>query len=200
MTDSSAAAANEPFTLEERIKQLCDIDANTVQLMRHTSSAMSAIGAQQGPDVTPEQQKQTFRSSMDALLSTLHAVDVHMKRQIMGLEEAGIIKLRGDGGSGGGGGGGGGGSGGGGPGGGGDKTVGGRPVVMNEDAKIVARASLEPNGVGTIGNLDVGWLNSRNNKVERDMEAELWAKMRDFLERYHAEELGADGEGDRMQQ
>ncbi|KAK1964384.1 mediator complex protein [Colletotrichum sublineola] len=170
MTDSSAAAANEPFTLEERIKQLCDIDANTVQLMRHTSSAMSAIGAQQGPDVTPEQQKQTFRSSMDALLSTLHAVDVHMKRQIMGLEEAGIIKLRGDG------------------------------VVMNEDAKIVARASLEPNGVGTIGNLDVGWLNSRNNKVERDMEAELWAKMRDFLERYHAEELGADGEGDRMQQ
>ncbi|KAK1593969.1 mediator complex protein [Colletotrichum navitas] len=188
----SAAAADEPFTLEERIKQLCDIDANTVQLMRHTSSAMSALGAQQGPDVTPEQQKQTFQSSMDALLSTLHAVDVHMKRQIMGLEEAGIIKLRS--------GGGGGGPGDGGPGAGGDKTAGGRQVVMNEDAKIVARASLEPNGVGTIGNLDVGWLNSRNNKVERDMEAELWAKMRDFLERYHAQELGADGEGDRMQQ
>ncbi|KAK1996182.1 mediator complex protein [Colletotrichum falcatum] len=181
----SAAATNEPFTLEERIKQLCDIDADTVQLMRHTSSAMSALGAQQGPDVSPEQQKQTFRSSMDALLSTLHAVDVRMKRQIMGLEEAGIIKLRADGGGGGG----------------GDKTAGGgRPVVMNEDAKIVARASLEPNGVGTIGNLDVGWLNSRNNKVERDMEAELWAKMRDFLERYHAQELGADGGGDRMQQ
>ncbi|KAK2039400.1 mediator complex protein [Colletotrichum somersetense] len=196
MTGSAAAAAtNEPFTLEERIKQLCDIDADTVQLMRHTSSAMSALGAQQGPDVTPEQQKQTFRSSMDALLSTLHAVDVHMKRQIMGLEEAGIIKLRA---------GGGGGAGGGGPGDGGapgDKTTaGGRQVVMNEDAKIVARASLEPNGVGTIGNLDVGWLNSRNNKVERDMEAELWAKMRDFLERYHAQELEADGGGDRMQQ
>ncbi|KAK1982300.1 hypothetical protein LZ30DRAFT_717770 [Colletotrichum cereale] len=117
-----------------------------------------------------------------------------MKRQIMGLEEAGIIKLRSDGG--------GGGSGGGGPGGGpGDKTAGGRQVVMDEDAKIVARPSLEPNGVGTIGNLDVGWLNSRNNKVERDMEAELWAKMREFLERYHAQELGAGGDGDsRMQQ
>ncbi|EFQ26080.1 mediator complex protein [Colletotrichum graminicola] len=195
MTDSTmtgfAAATDEPFTLEERIKQLCDIDANTVQLMRHTSSAMSALGAQQGPDVTPEQQKQTFQSSMDALLSTLHAVDVHMKRQIMGLEEAGIVKLRS---------GGGGGAGDGGSGGGGDKTAGGRQVVMNEDAKVVARASLEPNGVGTIGNLDVGWLNSRNNKVERDMEAELWAKMRDFLERYHAQELGADGEGGGMQQ
>ncbi|KZL83463.1 mediator complex protein [Colletotrichum incanum] len=181
-TMTGSAATNEPFTLEERIKQLCEIDTNIVQLMHHTSSAMSALGAQQAPDVTPEQQKQTFKTSMDALLSTLHTVDVHMKRQIMGLEEAGIIKLRGDGG---------------GP---GDKNAGGRQVVMNEDAKIVARPSLEPNGVGTIGNLDVGWLNSRNNKVERDMEAELWAKMREFLERYHAQEQEASGEGDRMQQ
>lgn len=172
-----AGSANEPepFTLEERVKQLCEIDTNIVQLMHHTSSAMSALGAKQASDVTPEQQKQTFKSSMDSLLSTLHTVDVHMKRQIMGLEEAGIIKLRND-------------------------AEKGRQVVMNEDAKIVARPSLEPNGVGTIGNLDVGWLNSRNNKVERDMEAELWAKMRQFLEKYHEQEKEGSGEGDRMQQ
>ena len=30
--------------------------------------------------------------------------------------------------------------------------------------------------------LDVGWLNSRSGKVGRDMEAELWAKARAFLE------------------
>ncbi|KAJ0298528.1 hypothetical protein COL5a_011991 [Colletotrichum fioriniae] len=110
---------------------------------------------------------------MDALLSTLHTVDVHMKRQILALEEASIIKLRNDA----------------------DPKT--RQPVMNEDAKIVARPSLEPNGVGTIGNLDVGWLNSRNNKVERDMEAELWAKMRELLERYHAKEVaeGAGGGG-----
>ncbi|OLN89782.1 hypothetical protein CCHL11_09507 [Colletotrichum chlorophyti] len=170
----SEPAPSEPFTLEERIKQLCEIDTNIVQLMHHTSSALSALGAQQASDVTPEQQKQTFKTSMDSLLTTLHNVDVHMKRQILGLEEAGIIKLRGD-------------------------AEKGRQVVMNEDAKIVARPSLEPNGVGTIGNLDVGWLNSRNNKVERDMEAELWSKMREFLERYHAQEKDDRVGGDRMQ-
>lgn len=30
--------------------------------------------------------------------------------------------------------------------------------------------------------LDVGWLNSRSGKVALDMEAELWAKTRAFLE------------------
>ncbi|KAF6802618.1 mediator complex protein [Colletotrichum sojae] len=178
---TSGDATHDPFTLEERIKQLCDIDKDIVQLMHHTSSAMSALGNKpQTPEggaskkISPEAQKQLFKSSMDSLLSTLHTVDVHMKRQIMGLEEAGIIKLRSD-----------------------SAKDGGRQVVMNEDAKIVARPSLEPNGVGTIGNLDVGWLNSRNNKVERDMESELWAKMRDLLEKYHAEEQ--QEAGDEMQ-
>ncbi|KAF5496483.1 hypothetical protein CGCF413_v008844 [Colletotrichum fructicola] len=154
-TNMSGDQPAEPFTLEERIQQLCDIDKNIVQLMNHTSSAMSALSnkpqsssSNTTSTVSPEDQKQLFKDSMDSLLSTLHTVDVHMKRQIMGLEEAGIIKLRNDA----------------------SKE---RQVVMNEDAKIVARPSLEPNGVGTIGNLDVGWLNSRNNKVERDMEAEL---------------------------
>ncbi len=30
--------------------------------------------------------------------------------------------------------------------------------------------------------LDVGWLNSRNDSVGKDMEAELWAKAKEFLE------------------
>ncbi|OHE91789.1 mediator complex protein [Colletotrichum orchidophilum] len=182
-------ATNEPFTLEERIQQLCEIDTKIVSLMSHTSSALSALGASPKPSSdsssaaaqittpNPTHQKQTFKSSMDALLSTLHTVDVHMKRQILGLEEAGIIKLRND-----------------------DPKS--RQPVMNEDAKIVARPSLEPNGVGTIGNLDVGWLNSRNNKVERDMEAELWAKMRDLLERYHAGDVeeANNAKGEKMQE
>ncbi|KAK7438981.1 mediator complex protein [Colletotrichum acutatum] len=188
------APPNEPFTLQERIQQLCEIDTQIVSLMSHTSSALSALGAApkpsppsdpSNPSVPPppssSSQTQTFKTSMDALLSTLHTVDVHMKRQILALEEASIIKLRNDA----------------------DPKT--RQPVMNEDAKIVARPSLEPNGVGTIGNLDVGWLNSRNNKVERDMEAELWAKMRELLERYHAKEVaeGAGGSGikdERMQE
>lgn len=121
--------------------------------MDHTAKAIAALGPQP-ESVSQTQQTESFKTSMDGLLETLHNVDVHMKRQILGLEEAGIIRLRQD------------------------------AKVMNEDARIVAKPSLEPNGVGSIGNLDVGWLNSRNSKVERDMEAELWGNMRKFLEEY----------------
>jgi len=34
---------------------------------------------------------------------------------------------------------------------------------------------------GGLGNLDVGWLNSRNDNVEKEMEAELWKKASTFL-------------------
>lgn len=86
---------------------------------------------------------------MDSFLTTLHSVDVRLKRQIWGLEEAGIISLKES-----------------------------RPSGV----------SLEPNGVGNIGSLDVGWLNSRSNKVDRDMEAELWATMRTTMDRLCQEE------------
>ena len=34
---------------------------------------------------------------------------------------------------------------------------------------------------GGLGNLDVGWLNGRNDNVGKDMEAELWAKAQEFV-------------------
>lgn len=85
---------------------------------------------------------------MEKFLSTLHSVNVRLKRQIWGLEEAGILK---------------------------DKP-------KDDDGNAGPRPTLEPNGLGMIGNLDVGWLNSRSNQVEREMEAELWTKARKHLE------------------
>lgn len=112
---------------------------------------------------------------MNAFMSALHSVDVRLKRQIWGLEEAGIVTLRGadrreqvaEGG----------GAGPAGPGGGpaGAGGVGG-------GAGGPGKGSLEPNGVGNMGVLDVGWLNARSNKVERVMESELWAGARQHLE------------------
>lgn len=32
-----------------------------------------------------------------------------------------------------------------------------------------------------LGNLDVAWLNSRNDNVGREMEAELWSEAEDFM-------------------
>lgn len=132
------------------------------------------------PAVTAEQRKAAFQSHMDSFLASLHAVDVQLRRSIMGLNEAGIIRLRpttqstvplaapvpgmpGAASSGpvvGGGG-------------------GGPPGPDDHHA-----ASVYPTGSGTIGaRLDVGWLNARGGKVEREMEAELWARARAFLER-----------------
>lgn len=34
---------------------------------------------------------------------------------------------------------------------------------------------------GGLGSLDIGWLNSRNDNVEKEMEAELWKKASAFL-------------------
>ena len=32
-----------------------------------------------------------------------------------------------------------------------------------------------------LGSLDIGWLNSRNDKVGREMELELWSKAQDLM-------------------
>lgn len=115
----------------------------------------------------PEEQTQTFQDTMDKFLTTLHKVDVRVKREIFALEEAGILTI--------------------------DKTK-----VKDEDENTQAdqdsKQTLEPNGMGMVGNLDVGWLNSRSNQVEMEMEAELWTNARKALENV-ARGTGATGNG-----
>ena len=125
------------------------------------------------PQPSAEEQTQAFRDTMNKFLSTLHSVDALLKRQILGLDEAVIISL---------------------------------PSQENKDNNNNAskdrpskeddttatttttttaggpKPALEPNGLGKVGNLDIGWLNSRSNQVEREMEAELWTKARKHLE------------------
>ncbi|KAL6407921.1 Mediator complex, subunit Med11 [Ilyonectria robusta] len=164
MEDGSNARAHEAFTVEENIHQLNDIDKCIVQLMSHTTTALNALtipsnptGATGNPPaegtkplLNPPAQKEAFRSSTDSFLTTLHAIDVRMKRQIMALEEAGIVNLS---------------------------------SSQRQDHSGPVKASLKPNGVGAVGNLDVGWLNSRGTRVERDMEGELWGKAKVLLEK-----------------
>jgi len=65
-----------------------------------------------------------------------------------------------------------------------------RQIKSLDDAGVI-RAEPEPEEEGEkakpglegrSNTVDVGWLNTRSNKVGRDMEAELWAKARVFLE------------------
>lgn len=160
MQDGDAASSKQPFTVEENIHQLNAIDRQIVHLMRHTSTALNSLTTpaldEEDPtkktqaELDPAAQKATFRSATDSFLTTLHNVDVLMKRQIMSLEEAGIVNLSG---------------------------------TARQEPGAAAKASLKPNGTGAIGNLDVGWLNSRSTRVERDIEAELWNRAKSLLER-----------------
>lgn len=120
-------------------------------LGKQTSTPSATTSEDNGPvaqPLTAEEQTQAFQDNMEKFLSTLHSVNVRLKRQIWGLEEAGILK---------------------------DKP-------KDDEGNAGPRPTLEPNGLGMIGNLDVGWLNSRSNQVEREMEAELWTKARKHLE------------------
>ncbi|KJZ77704.1 hypothetical protein HIM_02881 [Hirsutella minnesotensis 3608] len=154
----------QPFTIEENINQLNDIGRSIVQLMNHTATALSSLTtpaaessteAATKPAMDAPSQKEAFRTATDSFLTTLHSIDVRMKRQVLALEEAGIVNLS---------------------------------SSSRQDPSGTSKASLNPNGVGTVGNLDVGWLNSRSWRVEREMEAELWQEAREFLER-HGEKL-----------
>ena len=74
-----------------------------------------------------------------------------------------------------------------------------RQIYALEEAKIITaadsaskegsakeRAAVEESG--NLGGLDVGWLNSRNDKVGKEMEAELWEKARSLLSEQQGQE------------
>ncbi|GAP92640.1 putative mediator complex protein [Rosellinia necatrix] len=150
-----------PFTKAERIQQLGDIDKKIVSLARSTGQAMQCLGKRIPHDgevvMTDTDPIQQYKDSMDEFMGTLRTVNVGMKRQIWGLEEAGIISL-------------------------GKKELNLREEGGEVQASNIRNGLLEPDGNGKIGGLDVGWLNSRSNKVEKDMEADLWREAEDALQ------------------
>ncbi|KAI1632723.1 mediator complex, subunit Med11 [Biscogniauxia mediterranea] len=167
--DNKEQTSFVPFTKAERIQQLGDIDRNIVRLLTSTAQAIQGLVKNDTPDgdvmMTEEDQgtqgtqSQVFQKSMDDFLRTLRAVNVGMKRQIWGLEEAGIITL--------------------------SKKDNQSIREENGEVQMVNTRSgpLEPDGNGRIGGLDVGWLNSRSNKVERDMEAHMWDEAEAIMNR-----------------
>ncbi|KAI5865252.1 mediator complex, subunit Med11 [Durotheca rogersii] len=153
-----------PFTTPERIQQLGAIDQGIVSLLRSTASALRTLGrtgARDGDIVMADKDRQSevFQDSMNEFLKTLRSVNVGMKRQIWGLEEASIISLGGKDSQ-------------------ATKDEGGEAQGANNRA-----APIEPDGDGKIGGLDVGWLKSRSDKVEREMEANLWNEAESFFQR-----------------
>lgn len=46
---------------------------------------------------------------------------------------------------------------------------------------------------GGLGNLDVGWLNSRNDNVGKEMKSEMWEEADKFVHMLEKSKAGADG-------
>lgn len=118
---------------------------------------------------TIDQQKQNFRQAASQYFSLLSAVDVRLRRQIYALEEAEIIPAEAP------------------------------PKEQPNSLSVPAAFATLGNGpappiakqmaisktvgsAGGLGPLDVGWLNSRNDDVGKEMEAELWAEAQEFIE------------------
>lgn len=118
---------------------------------------------------TIDQQKQNFRQAASQYFSLLSAVDVRLRRQIYALEEAEIIPAEAP-----------------------PKEQANSLSVPsafaafgNGPASSMAKQMAPSKSVGSgggLGSLDVGWLNSRNDDVGKEMEAELWAEAQQFIE------------------
>lgn len=189
------------FTPSERIKQLNEIDKvptppflssplhqsiNRIPRAQDLShllhSAGAAIEALTLPPSSPssaeeDNPNEKFRNTAAQYFSLLSSIDVRLRRQIYALEEADILspsssavekvelQLPGSQGS----------------------------TSALGSSQGTTAASGGKGGVG-MGVLDVGWLNSRNDIVGKEMEAELWRELEGLVEGVE-NKVGRDGAG-----
>ncbi|OBT99813.1 hypothetical protein VE01_02035 [Pseudogymnoascus verrucosus] len=145
--------SSKHLTKAERIKQLNEIDQSITKLLESAGLAVKTLTSINSPsETTSASRREAFTAATDTYLKDLHSVDVRLKRQIKGLDDAGVIKAE--------------------------------PETEEEGDKG-KQAPETKNGA-----VDVGWLNTRSNKVGRDMEAELWEKARIFLDGLEAKKSG----------
>ena len=113
-----------------------------------------------------DRQKESFAAATSSYFSTLSSIDVRLRRQIYALEEADILPAEACTRE--------------------DQTnlpippgipsVGGGPSA--QPPKPFSKGGITGGG---LGGLDVGWLNSRNDNVGKEKEAELWEEAERFV-------------------
>ncbi|CZS93640.1 hypothetical protein WAI453_001147 [Rhynchosporium graminicola] len=165
-----APAAFRPFSKAEHIQQLNDIDKSITQLLQSAGFALKTLSdAQDTTEMPVNDRKEAFQKESESYLTTLQKVDVILRRNIYGLEEANIIPA--------------------------DKKKR-KEAAASHVTGLKPVPEIETGGgdVGSLGKLDIGWLNSRSGRVGRDMEAELWEKAKGFLEGLEADE--SDGQNE----
>lgn len=144
-----------------------------------TNRTLSEDDDQSSRSRSIEQQKQDFTAAASQYFSCLSSVDVRLRRQIYALEEAEIIPAEAA-----------------------TKEqqtnltvplgLAAHANVSNPPAAKQMAASKSASTGGGLGALDVGWLNSRNDNVGKEMEAELWGKAKDFVMNLEEEKNSQD--------
>ena len=155
-----------------------------------TSSASGEDNQPSGPS-SVALHKASFTDATSEYFSCLSSIDVGLRRQVYALEEANIISA--------------------------EKAAKESPSKLgvpttfpSASGYASSTSGLQSNkersglGAGSLGLLDVGWLNSRNDRVGKEMEAELWSKAEDLIRRLENgrekkkknEEAHIDMEGD----
>lgn len=182
------ALSNTPsISPEERIRELSTINTDVAALLNSAGNAMNSLTNRplapatsdddtQMNDATAnsiEDHKKAFAQHTTDFFEGLQGIVARLRRQAYALEEAGIIT---------------------------PDTLG-----LGSVQPRVAAATTAPNGRGGasqpevenvknggLGNFDVGWLNSRGNKVGREKEKELVIEAKELLEDVVAAKGNAD--------
>lgn len=146
--------------------------------MTKPTASVPAEGLPSQP-VPIEQQRESFTAATSQYFTLLSSVDVNLRRQIYALEEADILPAE--------------------------------TVTKEPPTSLAVPSAAQPNSPNTslsrtgggnkgviigggLGNLDVGWLNSRNDNVGKEMKAELWGEAENFVSKLEARKPGADRE------
>ena len=125
-------------------------------------------------DMTPtiDQQKEYFSKATTDYFGRLYSLDVGLRIQIRALEEARIISAE----------------------------AAKREQATSGDgnseavaAPFATKSSLVTGG--GLGNLDVGWLNSRNDHVGKQMESDVWRQASEFLAELESRNVGRHDSG-----
>lgn len=172
--------APETVPPAERIRELSAINNDVAAMLGSAGQAIHALTnrplhtTNEGEDTemkddptdnSLEDHQKSFRQNVEAYFHTLQGVFARLRRQAYALEEAGVITT--------------------------DSSVLGGVVPRSAPVGTAGNTS-GPQGQpvqdvdriknGGLGNFDVGWLNSRGNKVGEEKEAELVQEAKELLE------------------
>ncbi|KAL8783032.1 MAG: hypothetical protein Q9213_004929 [Squamulea squamosa] len=169
-----ATTSQDPrLSATDRVAQLSEIDRDVAQLLQAAGLAIKTLthtdteadGQNDSHSQTIEQRKANFTTASSRYFSLLSSIDVRLRRHISALESAEIIASETSAKE--------------------SQTTRDAPTATGSmSTNLLPRPNVNNKDVvtnGGLGNLDIGWLNSRNNNVEKAMEAELWQEAHELI-------------------